>query len=318
MLRYPSTTAELNAAESAWWAENGDLEDSFSWVQTPGIQRILRGHYLKQIAAGIPPSSTVLEMGCGTGWLSVLLAQMGAGPVVGIDGSPEQVERAQAHARAAGMEHRTRFELAGSDGIPDLARGSSFGAVIMHGFLHHLSTQEIREALAFAARALDPGRALVVLEPVLLDSDPADASDRQRFDWIKLEMRLRYLPVFLANRGLRRMSESERLMRERLDSRPLPEPPFGPSPKEVPFTPGELERILEEAHFRVDRVTPALCMSHLVAQDILLARLSQPRIWGLATWPILALAAFADRRALGSAEPPAGLWVFNLYWCTRA
>jgi len=54
---------------------------------------------------------TVLEIGCGTGGVSVALAEMGASHVRGIDLSPASVDVARRRAAAAGVERRTSFEV---------------------------------------------------------------------------------------------------------------------------------------------------------------------------------------------------------------
>lgn len=54
---------------------------------------------------------TVLEIGCGTGGMSVALAEMGATHVRGVDLSPAAVEVARRRATAIGVEHQTVFEV---------------------------------------------------------------------------------------------------------------------------------------------------------------------------------------------------------------
>ena len=81
--RLGSASAELNAAEHQWWARFSGLEERFCWVQTPVIQRFLRGEYLRLIVEAAAGEKRVLELGCGSGWLAVLLARMGARKIVG-------------------------------------------------------------------------------------------------------------------------------------------------------------------------------------------------------------------------------------------
>ncbi|MGH2379753.1 MAG: methyltransferase domain-containing protein, partial [Candidatus Limnocylindria bacterium] len=54
---------------------------------------------------------TVLEVGCGTGGVSVALAEMGATHVRGVDLSPASVEVARRRAVAIGVEGQTSFEV---------------------------------------------------------------------------------------------------------------------------------------------------------------------------------------------------------------
>ena len=96
----------VDEQELAWWQEFSDVEEEFCWAQTPQIQRLLRGHYVRQITQSIRPRGTVLEFGCGTGWLAMLLAEGGARRVFGVDFSPTQIETAK--RRCAEREQRVR------------------------------------------------------------------------------------------------------------------------------------------------------------------------------------------------------------------
>lgn len=321
MPRHEATTAALDSEEQEWWADNGDLEEGFSWVQTPLARRVLRGHYLRRARRFVGPGANVLELGCGTGWLGLDLIRTADCRLLGIDSSPEQIRRARAAASAAGLEARASYAVAGSPEAEAATAGTRFDAVVTHAFLHHLSTREIESVLDESRSLLQPGGALVVLEPVVGAEDPVSVASAQATGgsdgWLRLQQRLRHLPRWSAEHRLRRMGPLELQTRRRLESRPLPEPPFGPSPKETPFRAGELESLLHDAGFSVAETAPVLCMSHLVAEDVLLAALSQPRFWTLATAPLLGMAHVADRRLLRSADRPPGLWVFTLYLCRR-
>jgi 2-polyprenyl-3-methyl-5-hydroxy-6-metoxy-1,4-benzoquinol methylase len=63
--------------------------------------------------AGIVPGMTVVDMGCGTGDVTLLLSRMVGewGKVIGVDRSPEVIARAQERARRAGVRN-VRFEVA--------------------------------------------------------------------------------------------------------------------------------------------------------------------------------------------------------------
>jgi SAM-dependent methyltransferase len=60
-------------------------------------------------AADHAPS--LLEVGCGSGALTIALLERGATTASGIDLSPASVEMAHQRAAAAGMSERTRFEV---------------------------------------------------------------------------------------------------------------------------------------------------------------------------------------------------------------
>ncbi len=305
MARYPSTTDDLDRAEQAWWHEHADLEERFCWVQPPDVQRLLRGRYLRRIAQEAGPGDTVLEVGCGTGWLSLRLAEAGVASVTGIDFSAEQIRLAQSAAARAGAA--VRFEVASVDDL--LAEGRSFDVIVMHAFLHHLSTAEIRDVLAGTRKLLAPDGRLVVLEPVL--HGPADG---RRPPALRLLNRIERLPLGLSARRLRPVSGNERDVRDRLEQRMAGELPFGPAPKETAFEPAELVDMIEE-HLQVSERIPVASACFLVAEQLLLAELSQPRLWRALRFPLLTVTSFLDRHLVAALPPPGGVWVFELLVC---
>src|SRR5262249_25028651 len=99
----------LDAEELAWWQRFSDVEEQFCWVQTPAIRRFLLGKYIKEIVRTIPQRGTVLEFGCGTGWLCQLLAEFGAVHVCGVDFSGAQIQRAQESYGREGTRQNVEF-----------------------------------------------------------------------------------------------------------------------------------------------------------------------------------------------------------------
>ena len=74
------------------------------------------------------PADRVLDVACGTGTTSVLLAQEFGCHVTGVDYGAQQIERATAAAAAAGFAVRTAFEVGDAESLPFDA--GSFTAVI--------------------------------------------------------------------------------------------------------------------------------------------------------------------------------------------
>ncbi len=310
MTRHLTTTPALDRAEQDWWTEYADLEERFCWVQTPFVQRLLRGAYLRRVVDLVRAGDEVLEVGCGTGWLSLLMARLAAGNVVGLDFSGDQVALARVAAATSHVADRVRF-VEGGVGALSAERERGFDVVVLHAFLHHLSTHEISEALDETIGLLKDGGRLVVVEPV---NDPLGPSEPPKsLKWLRW---LERMPMALSRRDLRRVGPSEADARSRLDRRLRAEPPGGPSPKEHPFAPGELEAMLA-SRVRLDSAEPCLGIAHLVAQELLLARLSQPRMWAAALAPVLWVARVLDRRLLAADPKPSAIWVFHLFIGTR-
>lgn len=307
MTRPEVTTPQLDRAEQQWWETYGDLEERYCWVQTDWVQQVLRGRYLRDILRDLGPSHSVLDLGCGNGWLTFQLARAGAAAVTGVDSSPSQIARARAAAEELGLGDRVRFEI-GHAG--DLTRATRrFDLVVMHAFLHHLTNSEIREALTTAADLLRPGGRLVLLEPLCF---PDGRTDEPRV--LRMIQKLQKLPMGLARRGIRRVGAPEQEVREQLANRWAGVLPFGPAPKEMPFRSEELADFLGE-RFTIVRHSNELSQGHLVAQEALVAQLSQPRLWGAILRPMVWLARALDRRLMQIEPPLATIWIMRLYEC---
>ena len=97
----------------------------------------------------------VLELGCGTGRVSLAIAQAGTA-VTGIDISPRMVAVAQAKATRRGLSERCVFQ---SGDMATLQLAERFPLVIMpfRSFQSMLSPEEQRQALARVRERLTPG-----------------------------------------------------------------------------------------------------------------------------------------------------------------
>jgi SAM-dependent methyltransferase len=119
-------------------------------------QRAMLNTYLKDIA--LPPNSRVLEVGCGTGAVTRVLATWpGVAETIGVDPSPVFV--AKARELAKGM---TNLSFQEADGRSLPFNDNSFDAVVFHTTLCHVPEPEamLREAV----RLLVPGGYLAVFE----------------------------------------------------------------------------------------------------------------------------------------------------------
>jgi 2-polyprenyl-3-methyl-5-hydroxy-6-metoxy-1,4-benzoquinol methylase len=310
--RWESSPPGADDAEIGWWQEFSDVEEKYCWVQTPAIQRFLRGRYVREIAAAIPPGGRVLEFGCGTGWLSLLLAGYGSFRVCGVDFSPEQIARAEAEATGRGLESRVDFSLLRGS-IRDLGRlfeGGSFDALIVHGVLHHLTNSEIRELIeTFCSRLSSPRAMVFICEPVYYGSAVGN-DKRSRLG--RLIDQLMILPLRGEKLGIRRQSTEERRIRQAIERRNVGRLPRGPSPKEMPFKPGELEALLGE-QLIFQQATPVLLFSFLAAKNLLLTQLSHPLGARFLGRPYLWMVRACERIVLAYAPASTGYSVFELH-----
>jgi ubiquinone/menaquinone biosynthesis C-methylase UbiE len=112
--------------------------------------------------AGIKEGERVLEVGCGTGSLSILakLAVGESGRVEGTDIAPRMIERAQDKARRYGLD--ITFKVASIDDLPYEAE--SFDMVISSMMFHHLPVEVKRKGLREVHRILKKGGRLYLAD----------------------------------------------------------------------------------------------------------------------------------------------------------
>jgi len=120
-------------------------------------ERTFRSRLVAQLAADEPLA--VLEIGCGTGSLTVPIAQaLPNCSITGIDPDPEALARARAKDPAGRIDWREGTAVA----LPMAQH--AFDRVAAALVLHHLTTAEKRAALTEAYRVLRPGGRLHVAD----------------------------------------------------------------------------------------------------------------------------------------------------------
>jgi SAM-dependent methyltransferase len=105
-----------------------------------------------------PAGKTIIDVGCGDGAIVRHLAGLGA-VAIGIEVSEGQLERARKQAG-----EREVYRVAGGESLP--FADDSAGAILFMKSFHHIPLQSMPAALEEAARVLEPGGQLVVIEPL--------------------------------------------------------------------------------------------------------------------------------------------------------
>jgi ubiquinone/menaquinone biosynthesis C-methylase UbiE len=118
--------------------------------------RAERSRFAQLLDAAIPPDARVVEVGCGTGQMSLYLAQMDR-VVVGVDVSRAALRLGQDAARRFGI---TSVRFVETDLNQPGLTPESFDIVYSAGVLHH--TAEPAAAFASVARLARPGGIVIV------------------------------------------------------------------------------------------------------------------------------------------------------------
>ncbi len=128
------------------------------------LQWILGGDSLKRPLiqqAGLKSGLRALDIGCGTGSLTLLLKKLHpAVEVVGLDPDPKALAIAKRKAQRAGLA--IQLDQGFSDGLP--YPDASFDRVFSSLMFHHLKSEEKAATLREVRRVLRPGGSLHLLD----------------------------------------------------------------------------------------------------------------------------------------------------------
>lgn len=106
----------------------------------------------------LPPGASVLDVGCGPGWLSEYFARLGY-RATGIDISPDMIDIARARVAALAVPGAA-FETMDSEGFQ---LNQQFDAAVVYDALHHFEDE--RSVLRNIYAHLKPGARLFMKEP---------------------------------------------------------------------------------------------------------------------------------------------------------
>ena len=184
----------------------------FRWLTQwydPIIRRLFPEEALKTALiaqAHIQPGQNILDMGCGTGTLTLLIKQTHPNVAVcGLDVDHEVLDIARRKAEQSGQDIILKQGTATCLPYPD----GSFDRVFASLMLHHLTRQDKRLALGEAFRVLRPGGEFHVAD-FGKPHDPAMWLISLLVRWVEevYDNLLGLLPVFIAEAGFHPVEET--------------------------------------------------------------------------------------------------------------
>lgn len=138
--------------------------DALTRFYDPIVAATTRERTFKQrlvAQVGLRPGERLLDVGCGTGTLTILLKQSCPdADVVGLDGDPKTLAIARGKADKAGLSIEWREGMSWAPGVPD----QSFDHVTSSLLLHHLDFDGKMTTLNAMRRVLKPGGTLHIAD----------------------------------------------------------------------------------------------------------------------------------------------------------
>ena len=171
------TNEQWHEDEKIWWDKFGHYM-TFQWTLTPELNETLRSDIRDDYTDFLHvPSGSLLDIGCGGGWLSMYFAMKGMN-VHGVDLSQEQINDANA-LKEKHLLQNVSFECCDLVQWDCQKFDQGFDSVFVSAFLHHVPEDELQIIFDKIASVLKPGGAVYLYEP-LSEAVPVKANTISR------------------------------------------------------------------------------------------------------------------------------------------
>lgn len=107
------------------------------------------------------PGMTLLDVGCGSGYLAVMAAKRGV-KVMGITISWAQLDYARRLAEREGVQHLVRFEHMNYQELPDKLAGVRYDRIVSVGMFEHVGLEDYELFFGIMSEMLVPGGVFVL------------------------------------------------------------------------------------------------------------------------------------------------------------
>jgi 2-polyprenyl-3-methyl-5-hydroxy-6-metoxy-1,4-benzoquinol methylase len=180
----PAVAAAYHSGGGVPYEEFGtELRHGIAAFNRPAFTNDLTGwlETMPDVASRLSAGGRVLDLGCGTGWSSIAIAQaFPAARVHGVDTDTASIDEARRHAAHAGVAERVTFTTANA---ADAATDEPYDLACAFEALHDMG--EPVRVLRAARAALAPGAPVLIVDERVSETftTPADEVERMMYSF---------------------------------------------------------------------------------------------------------------------------------------
>ena len=181
-LTLPAVAAAYRSGGGVPYEEFGtELRHGIAAFNRPAFTHDLAGWLatMPDVAARLSAGGRVLDLGCGTGWSSIAIAQaFPSARVHGLDTDTASIDEARHHAAQAGVADRVTFTTANAADAADVPADEPYDLACAFEALHDMG--EPVRVLRAARAALAPGAPVLIVDERVSETFTAPADEVER------------------------------------------------------------------------------------------------------------------------------------------